>query len=352
MRFIMIRIDDIKRCAQSAGFDGCGVTRVHLVEDEVMGKFDAWLEEGCAGGMEYLHRYREIRRNPELLLEGARTMVCLAVGYTPGGEIEGMAHYAYGRDYHEVVREMGREFAEMVLAARGEGKASEKMGKAAGERGKASGEWGTALREMGKASGEMEGREKEAVDRGEYRVCVDTAPILERYWAAEAGLGWIGRNHQLIVPRRGSEFFLCEVLFTEEVDEVDVPLRGRCGTCRKCLEACPTGALREDGVLDAQRCNSYLTIEHRGEWEAWRPSAGCLYGCDVCQKVCPWQRFARVTDVKEFVASEELVRMKEEDWRKLTREKFAELFRGSAVKRVKYEGLMRNVVWALGEAHE
>lgn len=279
--------------AKRLGFAACGVTRVHEVAEEAMEKFDAWLADGCAGGMDYMHNYREIRRDPTLLLTGAKTIVSLAMGYTPREEVKGLAHYAHGRDYHDVVRKRAQALAEAFAT--------------------------------------------------EYRVCVDTAPILERYWAQEAGVGWIGRSRQLIVPRAGSECFLCEILFTDEVDETDKPVTARCGSCRKCIEVCPTGALGCDGRLDARRCNSYLTIEHRGAWTEHRPTVGCLYGCDECQRVCPWQRFAKATEEADLQASRELLAMTEQDWQSLTREQFNDLFRHSAVKRTKYEGLMRNI---------
>ena len=279
--------------AKRLGFAACGVTHVHTVADEAMAHLDAWLADGGAAGMEYMHNYREIRRDPTLLLPGAKTIVCLAMGYTPREAVAGFAHYAYGRDYHEVVRLRAKALADTFATV--------------------------------------------------HRVCVDTAPILERYWAQEAGVGWIGRNRQLIVPHAGSEFFLCEILFADEVDETDKAVKARCGSCHRCMDACPTGALGGDGRLDARRCNSYLTIEHRGEWTDHRPTAGCLYGCDECQRACPWQRFATATEEPDFQPGHELLAMKAEDWQSLTREQFGSLFRHSAVKRTKYEGLMRNI---------
>ena len=172
---------------------------------------------------------------------------------------------------------------------------------------------------------------------------------MEKYWAWRCGLGWIGRNRQLVVPHQGSAFFLAEILLTCEADHYDEPLYDNplftgCGACRRCLQACPTGALSEEG-LDARRCLSYLTIEHRGALPAdVRPLLDeCFYGCDRCLRACPHLSKAQGTPVEEFRPSEELLQMTDEDWQRLTPEQYRQLFRGSAVKRAKYEGLMRNI---------
>ena len=304
----MIRRDDIHRMAREAGFDACGVTRLHIVCDVQMERYDRWIASGMAASMGYMANHREIRRDPTLLLPGAKTIVCLAMSYTPSQSVEGFAHYAHGQDYHDILRRRASELAERLTCD------SEAVAR---------------------------GRVRDA--SGSYRVCVDTAPLFERYWACEAGLGWIGRNCQLHIPHCGSEYFLCEILLTDEVDSIDSPVKARCGTCRRCIDNCPTGALQTDGTVDARLCNSYLTIEHRGEWTQATPSKGCLYGCDVCQTVCPWQRFRCQTSEPAFEPSEALLAMTAADWQNLTEEKFRELFRHSAVKRAKYEGLKRNI---------
>ena len=176
--------------------------------------------------------------------------------------------------------------------------------------------------------------------------------MLERYWAQQAGIGWIGRNHSLIIPNAGSFFFLGEIVTTIDFDSYDSPIPSHCGNCRKCLDACPTKALADN--LDARRCLSYLTIEHRGDFSEEMKqiisssnsslAQPCyIYGCDRCQLACPYNRYAVPTEVKEFQPSDRFLSMQSVDWKSLTRNQFLELFRDSAVKRVKYEGLLRNI---------
>ena len=177
------------------------------------------------------------------------------------------------------------------------------------------------------------------------RVFTDSAPILERYWAWKAGLGWIGKNTCLILPGKGSFFFLGEIVTTLEVDRYDTPLSDRCGSCTRCLEACPTGALDAPRHLDASRCLSYLTIEHRGEIPAGQAErlGNRLYGCDTCQLACPWNRFATPTEVEEFRPSVELLALDWDTLRAWDEETYRRVFAHSAVKRAKYEGLTRTI---------
>ena len=177
-----------------------------------------------------------------------------------------------------------------------------------------------------------------------YRAFCDTAPVLERYWAVQAGLGWVGRNRQLVIPRAGSMFFLGELFLDVEL-AYDSPVTPRCGTCRACLDACPTGALAVGAPFCAGKCLSYQTIENRGDIPS--DIAACMgdtvYGCDRCLDACPWNRFATPTDDPQLQPNEELLRMTRADWLGLTVEQYRRLFKGSAVKRAKYEGLMRNI---------
>jgi epoxyqueuosine reductase len=176
------------------------------------------------------------------------------------------------------------------------------------------------------------------------RVFCDTAPVLDRYWAQQAGLGWIGKNTQLIIPHAGSYFFLGEIFLDIELD-YDSPMQSKCGNCTRCLDACPVKALEKPFVLNSNRCISYLTIEHKGEIKPEiTPNMGNhLYGCDDCQKCCPWNRFATPNQIADFKPSEVLLFMEEEDWKALTVEQYRVLFKGSAVKRAKFDGLMRNL---------
>ncbi|MCQ2220717.1 MAG: tRNA epoxyqueuosine(34) reductase QueG [Prevotella sp.] len=305
------------------GFSACGIVRPDAVDEATAERFRSWLSNGYHADMRYMEGYEDKRLDPRLLMPEARSMICVALSYAPNlslfrnshssprGGREGastpplgeagrglpLSYYALGKDYHDVMKQRLRLLAERLGL-----------------------------------SG--------------YRVFCDTAPILERYWAVQAGLGWIGRNHQLIIPKAGSMFFLGEIFCEEEVDIYDKPIASKCGsTCRKCLDACPTKALLPDGQLDANRCLSYLTIENRGEIpdEAAEKMGNCFYGCDRCQLACPWNSGAEPTKVEEFFPSQALLDMDMDKWRSLTIEQYRALFKGSAVKRAKYEGLMRNI---------
>ena len=257
--------------------------------------------------MAYLANHREIRRDPQGLVEGAKSIISVALNYYPARkrdpEQPHIAYYAYGRDYHEVVKEKLRQLWQYVVRNLPEGTAEEA------------------------------------------RVFTDSAPLLERYWAWKAGLGWIGKNTQLILPGKGSYFFLGEIVTTWEADAYDKPVLSRCGTCDRCLRACPTGALEKSHTLNANHCLSYLTIENRGEIpprEA-RLLGNRLYGCDTCQQVCPWNRFAIPATEPDFQPSEALLQLQKEDLKMFTKDDYNRIFAKSAVKRAKYEGLIRTI---------
>ena len=305
------------------GFHACGMARAEVVSMERQNEYRKWLSEGCHAGMDYLARHVEKKSDPRLLVEGARTVVSLAVNYysllpddvagtmgedgnlppfigKKGENAWCIGRYALGTDYHEVVKRM--------------------------------------LRQLMQTLGLEEG-----VDG---RCFVDTAPVDEKYWAVQCGLGWRGLNSQLILPHAGSYFFLGELILTHEVDEYDKPMASHCGSCRKCLYACPSGALRGDGTMDARKCLSYLTIEHRGPLPegTGHLMGNCFYGCERCAAACPWNvRFASPTEVGELKPRVAILGMAPDDWRTLTQEQYQQLFRKSAVKRAKYEGLMRNI---------
>lgn len=301
-RQVLLQADRVKAEALRLGFSACGLSPAAPLRADHAARRLRWLREGRHAGMDYLARNLALRLDPRRLVPGARTVVSVALNYfVPAAPAAGytFARYARGLDYHDVMRDR--------------------------------------LRRLLGALGLEEHRHG--------RVFCDTAPIDERYWAVRGGLGWQGRNGQLIVPGAGSYFFLGELVLTLPADRYDRPVPSRCGTCRRCLDACPAGALLGDGQLDARRCLSYLTIEHRG---ALPPGTGelmgrCAYGCDRCAEVCPWNRLARPTGVTEFAPRPELLAMTDEAWRALTPEDYRRLFKGSAVKRAKYEGLMRNI---------
>lgn len=296
----------IKDEAARLGFSACGIARVEPVEAE-MRRLDTWLAKGYQAGMAYLANHREIRRDPQGLVEGAKSIISVALNYYPARkrdpEQPHIAYYAYGRDYHEVVKEKLRQLWQYVVRNLPEGTAEEA------------------------------------------RVFTDSAPLLERYWAWKAGLGWIGKNTQLILPGKGSYFFLGEIVTTWKADAYDKPVPSRCGTCDRCLRACPTGALEKSHTLNANHCLSYLTIENRGEIpprEA-RLLGNRLYGCDTCQQVCPWNRFATPATEPDFQPSEALLQLQKEDLKMFTKDDYNRIFAKSAVKRAKYEGLIRTI---------
>ena len=275
--------EQLKAEAQRLGFSACGVARACPVDEATADK----------------------RLDPTLLLPGARSIIVVAMSYAPARRIPSneyqIAVYAYGKDYHDVMKERLRILSDSSLFTL----------------------------------------------HSSLKLCVDTVPVLERYWAQQAGLGFLGRNHQLIIPKAGSMFFLGVIVTTALSDHYDAPMENRCGTCRRCIDACPTGALVLDAcsVFDSKRCLSYQTIENREAIdEAVKPKLGLsIYGCDRCQQVCPWNRFAQPTAIPEFQPSEALLQMKRADWQQLSVDRYRQLFKGSAVKRAKYEGLMRNI---------
>lgn len=297
----------IKNKAKELGFDACGIAEVASADTEAL-FFDRWIAEGCHAGMKYMENYRDIRLDPAGLVEGARSVISVALNYYPAQkqspDSPRISYYAYGKDYHIVVKDKLRQLWEYI----------------------------TSLIPV------LDSTLPAA------RFFTDSAPILERYWAWKAGLGWIGKNTNLIIPGKGSFFFLGEIVTTLELD-YDTPQKNRCGACRRCLDACPTGALERPGHLNANKCISYLTIEHKGDIPSEQASrlGDRLYGCDTCQEVCPWNRFASPTREAAFSPSPAFLSLKKEDLRCFTRDDYNRIFAGSAVKRAKYEGLIRTI---------
>ena len=288
----------IKAEATRLGFDLCGIAKAGAVSEESAEYCKEWVKQGKNGTMQYLERNFDKRCNPTLLVEGCKSIIVVAMNYFPTNEIEGISHYAQGTDYHKAVKD--RLF--MLLKS---------------------------INEKVPCHG---------------RAFCDSAPVLERYWAVQAGLGWIGRNHQLIIPNKGSYFFLGELLVNIEL-EYDTPsTANHCGNCNKCIEKCPTSALCREG-FDARKCLSYLTIEHRGELpeNIGEKMGNCFYGCDRCQTACPHNRFATPNNTPELQPKPELLQMTKKRWRSLTKEEYDILFKRSAVERCGYEQLMRNI---------
>lgn len=317
----------IKAEALRLGFFACGAAKAEPVEEAEARHYRSWVEHGMHAGMDYMARNVEKRLDPTLLVPGVKTILSLAYNYNPAQRlpVDGyqIATYAYGKDYHEVIKEKLR-----LLAA-----ASILMAKEHGLPAPEPFTGGTA--------------EGDAV-----RIFCDTAPVLERYWAAKAGLGWIGRHHQLIIPRAGSRFFLAEVFLPFEL-EYDTPIPSRCGNCRRCIDACPTQAILWSDAHNpetrkhfiSERCISYQTIENRGEIapEVAEKLHNNIYGCDICLNACPWNRKSPIATEPLFTPSEELLAMTPQDWQQLTQQQYQRLFKGSAVKRAKFSGLQRNI---------
>lgn len=293
----------IKSLAGELGFASCGISRAQELGPEAS-RFDRWLSDGKQGQMNYMRDHFDLYLDPRKLLPEAKSIVSLTYNYFPGSdEIPDdsfkISIYAHGRDYHKVLKK------KLNLMSR---------------------------------------RIHERIGEVPTRACVDSAPILEKAWAARSGLGWIGKNGNFLISRRGSYFFLAELLIDLELD-YDSPEFDHCGKCRLCLDACPTGAIVEPYVVDARRCISYLTIEHKGELP--REMSGTyqdwIYGCDICQQVCPFNRFAAPHGEEAFDPHPRLLSFTREQWRTLSPERYEALFTGSAVNRAGYEGLKRNI---------
>ncbi len=280
-----------------------GVAQADTVDGSALSLRDSWLQAGNHAGMEYLERYSELRADPRLLLPGAQSIIVAAFNYFPSqrqpAAAPQFAWYAYGRDYHDVLRTRLSNVAETLGAA---------------------------------------------YPDAQFRVCVDTAPVMERYWAVKAGVGFIGRNAQLIVPGHGSACFLGEIITTIAFTPSQPCAQSCPEGCDRCIRACPGHAIGTDSTVDARRCLSYLTIEHRGPFPDDAPPLGRrIYGCDSCQTACPLNADARPTTIPEFMPKESFLSLTDDDIATMTQEDFSTLFSKSAIKRTKLAGLLRNL---------
>lgn len=296
----------IKKEAKRLGFSECGIAKAGFLEEEA-DPLEKWLKNGMHGEMGYMANHFDKRLDPTKLVEGAKSVVMLSYNYFPEDDLAKennfkIAKYAYGEDYHYVIK---RKLKDLVKFINSE-------------------------------IGEVEGR-----------VFVDSAPVMERAWAKKAGLGWVGKHSLLLNRNMGSFFFLAELIIDLELEE-DPPIKDYCGTCTRCIDACPTDAIPEKGIVDGSKCISYLTIELKdqipqqfeGKMQDW------IFGCDICQDVCPWNRFSKPHKTTEFSPHEHLGEMSKSDWKEITEDVFKEIFRKSAVKRTKLEGLKRNIIFA------
>ena len=293
----------IKAKAKSFGFQSCGISKADFLKEDAK-PFENWLQNNFQGEMSYMENYFDKRLDPRLLVEGCQSVISLSYNYFPTEKILGLdqfkiSKYAYGEDYHEIIKEILRE---MVAELRDE------------------------------------------IGDFNCRVFTDSAPILERSWARKSGIGWVGKNANLITKQHGSFYFLAEIICDLELAE-DSPTTDHCGTCTKCIEACPTDAIVSDKIIDGSKCISYATIELKNEipdsfknkMEDW------MFGCDICQDVCPWNRFSTPTLEERFKPNQFLKNYTKEDWTEITQELFSEIFRKSPVKRTKFAGLKRNI---------
>lgn len=293
----------IKNISAELGFTACGVAKARFLAEEA-GNLEHWLGQNYHGQMGYMANHFDKRLDPQKLVPGAKSVVSLLYNYYPENDLAKqhgykIAKYAYGKDYHEVIKDKLRLFLERARA------------------------------EIGDIAG---------------RVFVDSAPVMERQWAQLAGIGWLGKNGLLLNKAHGSFLFIAELIIDLELD-YDTPATDHCGTCTKCIDACPTEAIIEPGVVDGSKCISYYTIELKAElpiteeksFENW------VFGCDICQDVCPWNRFSQPHSAPAFNPNAELENMDLGSWEELTQETFNRVFKDSAVKRTKFSGLKRNI---------
>ena len=284
------------------GFSHVGISEAGFLELEAP-RLEQWLTSNRHGKMSYMERYFDKRLDPRLLVDGAKSVVSMLLNYYPeASQPEGapkISRYAYGKDYHEVIKSKLALLLEFIR---------ERIGEVSG------------------------------------RAFTDSAPVLDRAWAAKSGLGWIGKNSNLIHPKAGSYFFIAELIIDLEL-EPDAPIRDYCGTCTRCIDACPTDAIIAPKVVDGSKCISYFTIELKdqipadvkGKLENW------AFGCDICQEVCPWNRFSKPTEIPEFEMKSELQTWSTGEWKEITAEVFKNVFKDSPLKRTGFEGMKRNL---------
>lgn len=303
------RSERVKTLARECGFEFCGISQAGFLEEEAP-RLENWLRQNHHGQMGYMENYFDKRLDPTLLVPGAKSVVSLLLNYyadpqQTDPEAPKISRYAYGTDYHTVIKQK--------LAV--------------------------LLEQMRSEFGDIGAR-----------IFTDSAPVLEKAWAQKSGLGWVGKHSNLINKTRGSFFFIAEIISDLEL-QPDGAIKDYCGTCTRCIDACPTDAITEPYTVDGSKCISYFTIELRdeipkefsGKFENW------MFGCDICQDVCPWNRFSRPHATPEFLPNPQLMAFSKKDWEEITEDVFHELFRRSPIKRTKYEGLKRNIKFLSGE---
>ena len=293
----------IKTQAKRLGFLDCGIAKADFLEEEAP-RLETWLKNDFHGKMQYMENHFDKRLDPRLLVDGAKSVISLSYNYFPSevqqDETYKISKYAYGEDYHDVIKKKLRELLQLIND------------------------------EIGEVSG---------------RCFVDSAPVLERPWAKKSGLGWVGKHSLLIQKQQGSFFFLAELIIDLELEYDQEFVTDHCGTCTKCIDACPTQAILPNNTIDGSKCISYFTIElkenvpneFKNSFDDW------MFGCDTCQDVCPWNRFSKPHNEPLFEPKENLLTMNKQDWQEITNETFRKVFKKSAVKRTKFSGLLRNI---------
>jgi len=294
----------IKGTAQSLGFDYCGIAKAQQLDDDAR-RLESWLNKGFQGSMSYMNNYFDLRIDPSKLVPGAKSVITLLLNYYPSEKQNSSApqvsKYAYGKDYHEVIKEKLKTFLQLI---------------------------------------------KENIGDVHGRGFTDSAPVLERRWAQKSGLGWIGKNGNLITKNNGSFFFIATLITDLDLEADDPFAKDYCGSCTKCIDNCPTDAILPDKVIDGSKCISYFTIElkellipddMKGKFE------NKMFGCDVCQDVCPWNRFSKATNETAFTPLREILNFTKNDWEEMTEESFKIIFKNSPLKRSKFSGIKRNL---------
>jgi epoxyqueuosine reductase len=295
----------IKTEAHRLGFSFCGISKADFLEEEAP-LLEQWLRENRHGKMSYMENHFDMRLDPRKLVPGAKSVISLLLNYYPEQEQDTekshykISKYAYGKDYHKVLKKKLKELHDFIRAN----------------------------------IGEVDGR-----------AFVDSAPVMDKAWAKKSGLGWMGKNTNIITKKEGSFFFIAELIVDLELD-YDQPIKDYCGSCTRCIDACPTDALIEPYKIDGSKCISYFTIEvkenipieYLGKLDEW------IFGCDICQDVCPWNRFSKPTREPDFAPLPGLLEMQKQDWDEITEEIFDKVFKDSPFKRPKFEGLKRNIL--------
>ena len=294
----------IKEFAAKLGFEHCGIAKAQPLDDDAR-RLERWLNKGMQGTMQYMENHFDLRIDPSKLVPGARSVITLLLNYFPDQQqmptTPKISKYAFGNDYHEVIKTKLKVLLQLV---------------------------------------------KENIGEVNGRGFVDSAPVLERSWAQRSGMGWIGKNGNLINRSGGSFFFIATLIVDLELEYDDHYAKDYCGTCTKCIDACPTDAILDNKVIDGSKCISYFTIElkdalipvnMKGKFDDW------MFGCDVCQDVCPWNRFSKPNNELSFTPLPEILNFTKDDWEELTAESFKTIFKHSPLKRTKFEGIIRNL---------